>query len=505
MGPIPRNIVANIAGQGWSAAMSLLLVPLYLRLLGMEAFGLIGFFATLQASLQILDLGLSQMMSRQMAHYQAFPEKAGEARDFVRTVEVAYWAVGVVIGGGIVLAAPWIATRWLKAGALPTETVAHAVRIMGAVAALQWPLSLYDGGLTGLQRQVLLNVLKIAIATVGGAGTALILWFWSPTITAYFTWQVVISGLGVVGLALSLRWSLPAARGHSMFRPGLLRAHGRLAAGMGGIAITGILLSQLDKVLVSKLLTLEAFGTYTLAATVSNAIPLLIVGPVFNGIFPQLTALVATGPDQEVKMLYHRGTQLMAVLVSAVGGLIAVFSFEILAVWTRSPETASRAWPIVSVLVIGMMLNALMALPYALQLAHGWTSLGLRLNLALAVLLVPTIVVMTSRWGPLGAAGAWVLMNTVYMLVGVPFTHGRLMPGESRTWLARDILPPLGTVMIVLAIGRAVVPKSAGAGATVASVAAVFVVALGAAVLAAPLVRRAARELLTRVRATEGP
>jgi O-antigen/teichoic acid export membrane protein len=504
MGPIPRNIVANIAGQGWSAAMSLLLVPVYLRILGLEAFGLIGFFATLQASLQILDLGLSQTMSRQMAHYQAFPEKAGEARDFVRTVEVAYWAVGILIGGGIALAAPWIATSWLKAGALPTATVEHAIRIMGAVAALQWPMSLYDGGLTGLQRQVLLNVLRIAVATVGGIGTALILWFWSPTITAYFTWQIVVFGLGVVGLALSLHWSLPAARGRSAVRPGLLRAHGRLAAGMGGIAITGILLSQLDKVLVSRLLPLDAFGTYALAATVSSALPLLIAGPVFNGVFPQLTALAATGPEREVKMLYHRGTQLMAVLVSAVGGLLAVYSFEILHVWTRNAETASRAAPIVSILVLGMALNALMSMPYALQLAHGWTSLGLRLNLVLLAVFVPAILVMTSRWGSVGAAAAWVLLNALYVLIGVPLTHGRLMRGETRAWLLADIFRPLGAAAIVLAVGRSLVPRGATAIATIAFVAAVFVVALLAAVLAAPLVRRTACQLLARARTTEG-
>ncbi len=86
--------------------MSLLLVPFYVRLLGVEAYGLIGFYATLQGSLRILDLGLSQTMNRQMAHYQAFPDKAGEARDFVRTIELGYWAVGHRDGAALVGAAP---------------------------------------------------------------------------------------------------------------------------------------------------------------------------------------------------------------------------------------------------------------------------------------------------------------------------------------------------------------------------------------------------------------
>lgn len=505
MGPIPRNIVANIAGQGWSAAMSVLLVPVYLRVLGMEAFGLIGFFATLQASLQILDLGLSQTMSRQMAHYQARPEKAGETRDFVRTVEIAYWAVGVLIGACLFAAAPWIAMHWLKAGSLPAPTVVRVVRIMALVAALQWPLSLYDGGLTGAQRQLLLNALKIAITTIGGVGAALILWLWSPTITAYFVWQIVVSALGVAALALALWRSLPASAEPASVRPELLRTHGRLAAGMGGIAITGVLLSQLDKVLLSKLLTLHAFGSYALASTVSGVVPLLVAGPVFSAVFPQLTAFVASGPEREVTLLYHRGTQVMAALVATVTSIVAVFSFEILLVWTRDRVTASTAGPIVSVLVVGMAINAMMTLPYALQLAHGWTGLGLRINLGLIVLVVPAIVLMTARWGPVGAAGAWVLLNAIYLLVGMPLTHRRLMRGETRAWFTADIFPPVLAVLLVTAVARFLIPRDAGPVVTVASLGATFVVALLAAVLSAPLVRRTALDLLGRLRAPESP
>lgn len=483
--------------------MSLALVPLYLRLLGMEAFGLIGFFATLQASLQILDLGLSQMMSRQMAHYGALPDKAGEARDFVRTVEIAYWGIGILIGAFLFAAAPWISTRWLKAGSLPTSTVEHAVRIMGLVAALQWPLSLYDGGLSGVQRQVLLNALKIGTTTIGGVGTALILWLWSPTITAYFTWQIVISAIGVAALALALWRSLPEHEERPRVRLSLLRTHGRLAAGMGGIAITGILLSQLDKVLLSKILTLDSFGVYALASTVSSVVPLLVGGPVFNAIFPQLTAFVATGPEREVKMLYHRGTQLVAALVSAVAGIVGAFSFEILLVWTRNRATASSAGPVVSVLVVGMAINALMILPYALQLAHGWTTLGLRINIGLLVMVVPAIFLMTARWGPVGAAGAWVLLNVVYLLVGVPLTHRRLMRGETRDWLLRDILPPAIAALLVTAVARSLIPRDAGPAFTVGAVGAAFVAALLAAVLSAPLVRRTAFDLFARLRSAE--
>src|SRR6202035_898825 len=97
-------------------------------------FGLIGFYLMLQAIFQILDLGLSPTMNREMARYSVQPEKSAEARDLVRTLETSYWLIGVAIGAAIVVAAPVIATHWIKGGSLPTRDVQHTVILMGFLA-----------------------------------------------------------------------------------------------------------------------------------------------------------------------------------------------------------------------------------------------------------------------------------------------------------------------------------------------------------------------------------
>ena len=94
MSPVKKNFVANLTGSGWSAILGLACTPLYVKFLGMEAYGLIGFYLTMNGVIQVLDLGLSPTMTREMARYSALPEKAGEARDFVRTLEIGYWLIG---------------------------------------------------------------------------------------------------------------------------------------------------------------------------------------------------------------------------------------------------------------------------------------------------------------------------------------------------------------------------------------------------------------------------
>ena len=47
--------------------MSLAFVPLYVRYLGIEAYGLIGIFAMLQTYIALLDAGITPTLSRELA------------------------------------------------------------------------------------------------------------------------------------------------------------------------------------------------------------------------------------------------------------------------------------------------------------------------------------------------------------------------------------------------------------------------------------------------------
>ena len=84
MSRFTANIVANLLGQSWSVLVSIAVIPLYIKFLGIEAYGLLGFYMMLQGILQVLDLGLSPTMNRELARYSTMSDKAGEARDLVR-------------------------------------------------------------------------------------------------------------------------------------------------------------------------------------------------------------------------------------------------------------------------------------------------------------------------------------------------------------------------------------------------------------------------------------
>src|SRR5579871_265993 len=92
-----RNLIAGILHIAWSAVASLIAVPLYLKYLGLEAYGLVGFFTVTQSLLVLLDFGLATTANREVARYSALG-KRNDAANMLHTLAVVYWTVAALIG-----------------------------------------------------------------------------------------------------------------------------------------------------------------------------------------------------------------------------------------------------------------------------------------------------------------------------------------------------------------------------------------------------------------------
>ncbi len=468
--------------------MSLAFVPLYIHFMGIEAYGLIGVFVTLQALFSLLDLGLSSTLNREMARLSVQENPGQEMRDLLRTLEAMFWPIGILIALALLVLAPLIANHWLQNTVLPVATIEQAVMLMGLAMALQWPFTFYSGALLGLQRQVLLNGVVIAAATLRSVGSVLVLWLVSPTILAFFAWQIAVSTVQTFAISIAVWRSLPGAERRACFRIELLRRIWRFAAGISGISFLALILTQVDKIVLSRLLTLEMFGYYTLASMVAMSLYRLIT-PLFMALYPRFTELAALGNEQALRQLYHRSCQLMSVVLLPVAVIVALFSKEILLIWTQNATTAENTSLILSLLIAGTALHGLINLPYALQLAHGWTSLVFYSNLVAILILIPLLFVMTSWYGAVGAALIWVLLNVGYVAFSQQIMHRRLLRGALGRWYVEDVGMPLLAVLVVAGIGRWLLTEGTGTVVVLATVGGSSLCALVAAALAAPEVR----------------
>jgi O-antigen/teichoic acid export membrane protein len=492
---LQQNIVANFIGKIFTVIAVYAFIPFYIKFIGIEAYGLIGFYSVLLGIFMFSDVGLSAALNREMARLSALGGKGREMHNLLRTLEAVFWVIAASLVTIIVLSAPMIARRWVNAHGLETATVEHALRLMGVAMAFQLPTGLYQGGLLGLQRQVLLNAILIVMGTLRGVGAILVLWLISPTIEAYFLWQALVN-LGQVILARQFLWnSLPTSDAPARFRSDVFHSIWRYSAGMMGIAVLSAFLMQMDKIVVSKLLSLEAFGYYSLAA-VTSQVPTLVSGPIMNAVFPPMTQLVSVNNQDSLSELFHRAAQLMSVLVFPVGLVVAAFSREIMVVWTNNLTIVDHTYLLVTLFIIGSIFLALQVVPYSLALAHGWVQLSLTIGIVTVMMIIPIMITLVKRYGAVGGCVAWILINGATTPFYIHFLHRRLLRGEEKQWYLTDVGRPLIAVCLVISIGRWLVRPAHSIPWLVVSIVGVLMMALAAAALSAPAVRGICIEML---------
>ena len=493
MSRIKKNIAANFGGSLWTAFVSLLFIPIYLQFLGVEAYGLVAIFTTLLAMFAVFDMGLIQTLTREIARLAVIPDSARAMRDLLRTLEIPYVGMGLIIGLVVVLISPWITHEWINNQALPTQSVETAVILMGLMIAIQWPLGFYSGGLVGLQEQTVLNLVNGAVALGRGVASALVLWQLAPTIEAFFWTQLVVSVAHILIVSRLLWRKLPAAPQPPRFRMELLQGVWRFAAGITGIGLISSLLMQLDKIILSNLLSLEVFGYYAIANVVSMNVYRLF-GPIYSAIYPRLTNLLALGSRKELATFYHKSAQFLAIAVFPAVAILVFFSNELLLIWLQNPVTADAAAPIVSILVMGTLINGIMHIPYGLQLAAGWTSLALSFGVVSLVIFGILLVVLNEFYGVVGAALAWPIQQALYLIFTVPLMHRRLLPDEQWRWYWADVVYPLLLIVAPVALAWQLKPDAMGLALTLVYLFVTYIVSLAAALMGLPVVRRVALE-----------
>ena len=454
---IKRNLIATYVSQGWVALMGVAFAPLYIKFLGIEGYGLIGAFSVLYSLLVFFDFGVSPTLMREVSRFTAGTYSATEIRNLLRTAEVIAFTIAALVFVGLWFASDWLALHWFKASRLDPATVADAVKAMGLVAALRFVESIYRGSMTGLQRLTLLGGLNASAATLRGLGAVAILAFVSNTIGAFFLWQAVISVLSLVVLVSATYASLPP--GDRPARPSVQAMRGVVGFASGMILITmlSLGLTQVDKLILTKLLPLSDFGRYSLAALVAVSLEML-AEPAFRAFGPRFSKLHAAEDEAGFTRLYHQAAQLVSIVAGSAAVVLIVFAKPFLALWTQDPHLAEQTSPLLQVLALGYLLNLCVWIPYLAQLAYRWTGLTIRVNAIALCVVVPLLLWIVPRYGAIGAAWVWTGLNATYFVVLVHFMHRRILKHEKWHWYAIDVFRPVASAAVAAGVVRLVIP-----------------------------------------------
>jgi O-antigen/teichoic acid export membrane protein len=432
------SILANYLSQFYVTLVSMALVPVYLRHMGAEAYGLVGFFSMLFSLFYLLDMGLTPTISRETARFHGGVLSAQSFRQLFRAMSLAFALVAVLGALGIWLASDWVVGRWFKLDVLPHGSALLAVQLMALTVAMRWMGGLYRGVLSGGERMVWLPAFNAIMATLRFVGVLAAMQLWGYTVQVFFTYQlaVALTEFAVLGAkTVSLLPPVPVV-GWSFgpLRP--LLQFGLITAVSSAL---GVLLMQVDKFLLSGLLPLAEYGHFSLAVVVATSV-MVVSAPISTALMPRMARLHAERREPELLSIYRLSTRLTSSLGLGGALTLAFCAHPLLTTWTGDAAWAHEFWPVLSLYAVGYGFWALGAFPYYLQYARGQLRWYLWGNLGLLCIQVPAVVWAAGHSGAVGAGMAWLVLSGLYLVVWGAVVHRRLSPGLHMPWLFRDVL-----------------------------------------------------------------
>jgi O-antigen/teichoic acid export membrane protein len=408
--------------------------------MGSEAYGLVAFFLMLQAWFVLLDMGLTPTMSRETARFNGGATDALSYRRLVRALEGIFLLVGIIGAAILYSGADYIATEWLKVKQIPLQDVKLSIEYMAITIALRWMSGFYRGAISGYERLVWLSGFNAFIASVRFIGVLPVLIYVSHQATTFFAYQLAVSVLEISVLLIYSYYLFPSlTKGEKLtWEWAPLKPVLKFSLSIAFTSSIWVLVTQTDKLVLSKILSLIDYGKFTLAVLLASGIT-VISGAISSVIMPRMAKLEAEINHAGLIILYRESTKLVVVLAGTATIILAFYAEQLAWIWTRDQFLANEIAPIIRLYAFGNGILAVAAFPYYLQYAKGDLRLHFIGNSLFIIIFFPMIIWAAKNYGGIGAGLVWISLNALSFFAWLPLIHRKFDQNLNFKWYTNDV------------------------------------------------------------------
>ncbi|MBI4502835.1 MAG: flippase [Gemmatimonadetes bacterium] len=399
-----RNTLWNLGGQGVSLVAGVVAMPVIVRHLGEQRFGVLALVWAVLGYFALFDFGLGRATTKFVAEQlERAPDAAGP---LITRAVLAQLAMG--LAGGVALAAttPMVVHRILSVPAVLEDETRAACYVLAGILPFVLLFSGLRAALEATQRFDLVNVIRtpataasfIVPAALAPFGVGLV-----GIIATLGITRVAASGATVIALRRTIpgfRWTL---RGTAVPLRDLLNYGGWVAVSN---AVNPVLL-YFDRFLLGGLAGVAAVGYY---APPYEAVTRLLVipGALTTALFPAFSILLEQGKVEETGRLVRKSVAVLALVFALFAVVIGVFAAPLLDLWLGAAFAREGAMAM-RLLAVAVFVNALAHVPNIWLYAAGRPDLPAKFQGLELPLYVLTSLLLVRRWGVTGAAAAWSL------------------------------------------------------------------------------------------------
>jgi O-antigen/teichoic acid export membrane protein len=440
-----RGAVWNLVGQSLPVLAAFLFVPMLVRGLGVDRFGILSLAWMLIGYFSLFDLGLGGALTRLVSDRLANHREA-EVPALVWTGLALTVPMGLVGTAVLTSVAPWLVHSALRVPPEMQRETLGMIRLMAVCLPVVTCTAALSGTLAAQQRFGLLNAIRIPMGVFTYGGPLLVLPFSHSLlpVTAVLATGRLLAGLAHLVACLNTTPGL--ARG--------VRMDGRLVrplASFGGwmtvTSVVGPLMVYLDRFLIGGMLSMAMVAYYTTPYDLTSRMWILCT-PVSTVLFPAFAVCSRTDPARAAR-LFNWGVRAVVLLLFPVALLLATFAGEILQLWL-GVDFATHSTPVLRLLAVGMFVNGLAMIALALIQGSGRPDLGAKLHLVELPAYLLVVWFLIRAQGIEGAAIAW-LGRVAVDAIALFFMAARQLP-DGRPGMLRSAFVA-GGALLALAVG----------------------------------------------------
>ncbi len=438
------NIIANFIGRFWSILSNFIFIPLYIKYLGFQNYSIISFTLVLASVMAIMDAGLTSTLSREFARNDT---SLNHKRKVFRKLEHIYFLIGVSIIILIFCFSRYIALGFIKETIYTQDEVSKFLRIICFDIAFQMIFKFYIGGLLGLEKQVSANILQICWGIMRNAVVIIIIVI-SPKLISFFSWQAFTSLIFVLILRIILSRQLSIKQEVDYTSNKAENNHlWKFALGMFFISIVASINTQVDKLMLSKLLPIDNLGYYTIAVSLAMGL-LTLISPFSIALLPRFTSLFSSGKSLEASELFIKYQGLIVIIVFSFMSSLILFSDKIIWIWTGNLDIAEKSGGYLPILAIAYSFLALQVLFYNIAIANGYTLLNNILGVLSLLITIPGYLFGIKHYGVWGAICVFCFVQTSIALIYMQQISKRFLSNISfsNLYLEKLLLPAMLTL-----------------------------------------------------------
>jgi O-antigen/teichoic acid export membrane protein len=408
------NTAFTLMGKVGSYAGGLIVTPIVLRALGVEAFGLWTLVVILSGQFGLLDLGFGAALTKHVAEFDACKTPSEINRPF--TVALGFYClVSAAVAAGLA-AFPDPLLRFFSVPPVLWHEAMALLPLTALVFLLSSVVGMLQSVINGLQRMHVTNAIAVGqvIAMVLMTVVSLRLGQGLPGVMAALLGSLA---LAAVALAVFAKRALPslaltlAPTGPHERRIYTFGATVQLAR------ISGIVVAYSDRVLIAHFLSLQSLAEYQLGYTVIGLMRGfgLIFGP---AIVPAASAMAAAGNSQGLRALYRRGTKYSLVMAVGMTGFIVALAPMLTRAWLGYDD--ALVVQVIRLLAFGHAFHIVTGLGTSICEGIGKAGMEARFGMTLALLQVCLGLVGVTIFGLqgllLGTTIAMAVASAIFLL-----------------------------------------------------------------------------------------